>query len=68
MARTGLTDVTGAPLRYTAHDFRRIFVTEAVAAGLPVHIAARVLGHHHLTTTQAYLAVFQDDLIRAYQA
>lgn len=68
MARTGLRDAAGAPLRYTAHDFRRIFVTEAVAAGLPVHIAARVLGHHQLTTTQSYLAVFQDDLIRAYQA
>ncbi|GAA1807809.1 tyrosine-type recombinase/integrase [Actinomadura chokoriensis] len=50
------------------HDFRRMFVTEAVTGGLPVHIAARLLGHHNLATTQAYLAVFQDDLIRAYRA
>ena len=29
----------GARLRFTAHDFRRIFATETVAAGLPVHIS-----------------------------
>jgi site-specific recombinase XerD len=34
----------------------RLFATDAVTAGLPVHIAARVLGHHSLTTTQSYLA------------
>ncbi|MEU1813483.1 tyrosine-type recombinase/integrase [Micromonospora aurantiaca (nom. illeg.)] len=68
LALTGLTDAAGQPLRYTPHDFRRIFATEAVAGGLPVHIAARLLGHANLATTQAYLAVFQDDLIRAYRA
>ncbi|WP_344596663.1 hypothetical protein [Actinomadura vinacea] len=30
-------------------------------------MAARILGHKSLTTTQAYLAVFQDDLVRAYR-
>src|SRR6266498_4358535 len=44
------------------------FATEAVTGGLPVHIAARILGHSSLTTTQTYLAVFQDDLIRTYRA
>jgi integrase len=66
--RTGLRDAAGEAMNYTAHDFRRMFVTEAVTGGLPVHIAARVLGHRSLNTTQAYLAVFQDDLIRAYRA
>ncbi|MEU3511001.1 site-specific integrase [Streptomyces longwoodensis] len=56
---TGLRDQAGEPLRYTPHDFRRMFATEAVTGGLPVHIAARILGHKTLTTTQAYLAVFQ---------
>ncbi len=64
---TGLRDQAGEPLRYTPHDFRRIFATEAVTGGLPVHIAARILGHTTLTTTQAYLAVFQDDLVRTYR-
>lgn len=68
LARSGLTDRSGEPLRYTAHDFRRMFATEAVTGGLPVHIAARILGHRNLTTTQAYLAVFQDDLVRSYRA
>ncbi|MBV8540181.1 MAG: site-specific integrase [Pseudonocardiales bacterium] len=33
-----------------------MFATDAVTGGLPVHIAARVLGHHNLATTQSYLA------------
>lgn len=59
--------VDGEPLRMTAHDFRRMFATEAVTGGLPVHLAARILGHASITTTQSYLAVFQDDLIRSYR-
>ncbi|WP_344148742.1 site-specific integrase [Kribbella yunnanensis] len=68
LTRAGLTDATGEPLRYTPHDFRRMFATDAVTGGLPVHIAARVLGHHSLSATQAYLAVFQDDLVRTYRS
>jgi integrase-like protein len=66
--RAGLVERTGQPLRYTPHDFRRMFATEVVTGGLPVHIAARILGHHSLSTTQTYLAVFQDELIRSYRA
>jgi hypothetical protein len=68
IARAGITDVTGQPLRCTAHDFRRMFTTEAVTGGLPVHIAAKVLGHRNIATTEAYLAVFQDEMISAYRA
>lgn len=68
LARTGLTDAAGAPLVYTPHDFRRCFATEAVTGGLPVHIVAKLLGHGNLATTQAYTAVFQDDLVRTYRA
>ncbi|OEJ29051.1 hypothetical protein AS594_36210 [Streptomyces agglomeratus] len=68
LARAALTDQTGEPLHFTPHDFRRIFATEAVAGGLPVHIAARLLGHTSTSTTEAYLAVFQEDLIRSYRA
>lgn len=55
LLRTGLTDRAGQPSRYTPHDFRRIFATDAVTGGLPVHIAAKILGHHNLSTTHAYL-------------
>ncbi|WP_240512554.1 tyrosine-type recombinase/integrase [Streptomyces griseoruber] len=68
LARTGLRDAAGEPLKFTPHDFRRMFATEAVTGGLPVHIAARLLGHEDLSTTQAYLAVFQEDLIRSYRS
>jgi integrase len=67
LTRSGIADAAGRPLNYTAHDFRRLFTTQAVAGGLPVHIAARLLGHRSITTTESYLAVFQDDLIRAYR-
>jgi len=68
LAATGLRDAANQPLSYTPHDFRRMFATDAVTGGLPVHIAARLLGHNSLETTQAYLAVFQDNLIRSYRA
>jgi site-specific recombinase XerD len=35
---------------------------------LPVHIAAQVLGHTNINTTQAYTAVYRDGLIRTYRA
>lgn len=66
--RAGITDAAGESLHYTPHDFRRMFTTEAVTGGLPVHIAAKVLGHANLATTQHYLAVFQDEMIRAYRS
>jgi len=64
----GLTDRAGELLHLTPHDFRRIFSTNAVQDGLPIHIASRILGHRHLSSTEPYVAVFQDDLIRTYRA
>ena len=61
-------DADGEPLQFRPHDFRRMFATEAVTGGLPVHIAAKVLGHASLETTQHYLAVFPDEMIRSYRA
>lgn len=68
LARAGVRDAAGQPLRYTPHDFRRCFATEAVAGGLPVHIVARLLGHKNVNTSQAYTAVFDHDLVRTYRA
>ncbi|MFC8263777.1 hypothetical protein ACFUNF_40820 [Streptomyces sp. NPDC057291] len=39
LAATGLVDENGKPLRFQPHDFRRIFVTDAIANGMPPHIA-----------------------------
>jgi hypothetical protein len=45
-----------------------MFATEAVNNGLPVHIVARLLGHANLNTSHAYMAVFDDQLVRTYRA
>ncbi|MFI6086187.1 tyrosine-type recombinase/integrase [Streptomyces sp. NPDC051217] len=63
--RVGIVD--GTPLRFTPHDFRRIFSTETVNGGLPIHIAAKVLGHLDLNTTQVYVAVYPEEVIRHYR-
>jgi Phage integrase family len=68
LLRAGVSDQTGKPLRFTPHDFRRMFATDAAASGLPIHIVARLLGHANINTSQAYTAVFDDDLVRTYQA
>lgn len=68
VALAGLTGTDRAPLRFTPHDFRRIFATEAVATGLPVHITAKLLGHQSLDTTQAYVAVYDQDVIDHHRA
>ena len=65
--RADITDVDGTQLRFTPHDFRRIFSTEAVNSGLPIHIAARILGHLDLNTTQGYVAVYPAEVIRHYR-
>ncbi|MDQ0946022.1 tyrosine-type recombinase/integrase [Streptomyces sp. V1I1] len=65
--RAGIVDVDGTPLRFTPHDFRRIFSTETVNGGLPIHIAAKLLGHLDLNTTQAYVAVYPEEVIRHYR-
>lgn len=55
-------------LTFTPHDFRRIFATDLVNSGLPIHIGARLLGHINLQTTQGYVAVFEEDTVRHYQS
>jgi hypothetical protein len=38
-----------------------------VSSGLPLHIAATLLGHLNLDTTRGYTAVFPDEVIAAHQ-
>jgi integrase len=66
--QAGLRDVDGTPIKFTPHDFRRIFATEAVTGGLPVHIAQQLLGHLDLNTTSGYLAVYPQQVINQYRA
>ncbi|MGS2807785.1 MULTISPECIES: tyrosine-type recombinase/integrase [Nocardia] len=54
--------------RFTPHDFRRIFATDLVNSGLPIHIGAALLGHLDIQTTRGYVAVFDEDIVRHYVA
>lgn len=54
--------------RFTPHDFRRLFATDLVNHGLPIHIGAALLGHLDLQTTHGYVTVFNEDVVRHYQA
>jgi hypothetical protein len=68
LAHTGLTDPAGEPLHFTPHDFRRIFITEAILDGLPPHIAQVIAGHRDIGVTMGYKAVYPDEAITAYLA
>jgi integrase len=69
LADTGLTDpVQGGPLKYTPHDFRRLFITDAILNGLPPHIAQVVAGHRDINVTLGYKAVYPDEAIQAHLA
>jgi integrase len=68
LASTGLTDPAGAPLHYTPHDFRRMFLTDAIMNGLPPHIAQIIAGHRDINVTLGYKAVYPDEAIQAHLA
>ena len=69
LAHTGLKDpATGQPLHYTPHDFRRIFITDAVMSGMPPHIAQVIAGHKDINTTMGYKAVYPDEAIQSHLA
>ena len=56
------------PLRYTFHDFRRLFITDAVLHGMPPHIAQLVAGHRDINTTMGYKAVYPEEAINGHRA
>ena len=59
---------TGGPLHFTPHDFRRMFITDAILSGLPPHIAQIIAGHRDINVTMGYKAVYPDEAIQAHLA
>ncbi|BCB84871.1 hypothetical protein Psuf_021840 [Phytohabitans suffuscus] len=55
-------------MQWRPHDFRRIFVTDAVRSGLPPHIAAKICGHSTVDTTIGYAAIYPEDVITHHRA
>lgn len=69
ITHSGLTQpASGQPLRFTPHDFRRLFITDAVLNGLPPHIAQVIAGHRDINVTMGYKAVYPDEAIQAHLA
>ncbi|MEV0474507.1 tyrosine-type recombinase/integrase [Streptomyces prunicolor] len=68
LTAAGLTDGNGKPLHYRPHDFRRIFVTDAILNGLPPHIAQAIVGHKQISTTMGYKAIYPTEAIEAHRA
>jgi hypothetical protein len=65
---SGLTDSAGRPLSYQPHDFRRLFVTDAILNGLPPHIAQVIVGHKDINTTMGYNTVYPAAVIESHRA
>jgi integrase len=55
-------------MRYTFHDFRRLFITDAIMHGMPPHIAQLVAGHRDINTTLGYKAVYPEEVINGHRA
>jgi hypothetical protein len=68
LASTGITDASGKPLRFVPHDFRRIFITDAIMHGMPPHIAQLVAGHRDIGVTLGYKAIYPEEVINAHRA
>lgn len=69
ITRAGIAGTAdGEPLNYTPHDFRRMFITDAVLNGLPPHIAQVIAGHRDINVTMGYKAVYPDEAIQAHLA
>ena len=56
------------PLHFSPHDFRRIFITDAVLNGLPPHIAQVIAGHQDISVTMGYKAVYPEEAIKSHLA
>jgi integrase len=69
LSHTQLIDRSdGGTLHYTPHDFRRMFLTDAIMNGLPPHIAQVLAGHRDINVTMGYHAVYPEETIRAHLA
>ena len=64
----GTKDASGRPLRFTPHDFRRMFITDVIMHGMPPHIAQLVAGHRDINTTMGYKAVYPEEVINGHRA
>lgn len=68
LAGTGLIGIDNRPLHFVPHDFRRLFITDAILNGMPPHIAQLVCGHKDINTTMGYKAVYPEEVISGHRS
>jgi Phage integrase family len=68
LAASGLTGPGARSAHYSCHDFRRIFITDAITHGMPPHIAQLIAGHRDINTTMGYKAIYPEDVINGHRA
>ncbi|MFB9716368.1 site-specific integrase [Arthrobacter methylotrophus] len=68
LSALGVKDASGHPMRNTFHDFRRLFITDAIMHGMPPHIAQLVAGHRDINTTMGYKAVYPEEVLNTHRA
>jgi integrase len=67
LAAAGITDGAGQPLTMQPHDFRRIFITEAISNGMPPHICQLIAGHKDINVTMNYNTIYPQQAINAHR-
>ena len=65
--RAKLRDNDGATLHFSPHDFRRLWLTDLMSNGFPIHIAAQLAGHNDLNTTRGYVAIYPVEVFEQYE-
>lgn len=66
--RIKLRDPSGRAIAFSPHDFRRLWLTDLIGNGFPIHIAAELAGHRDLNTTNGYNAIYPTDVFNHYEA
>jgi integrase/recombinase XerD len=54
--------------KVTTHSLRKTFATQLSSKGVPIRVIQELLGHRNLNTTEAYVAVTEQDKLRAVEA
>ncbi len=62
-----LRDNDGVALSFSPHDFRRLWLTDLMSNGFPIHIAAQLAGHEDLNTTRSYTAIYPTQVFDQYE-
>ena len=61
--KADLNDLPGLG-KLRIHDLRHCCATALIAAGVPIEIARKILGHKYISTTQGYLHVVNEKLMK----